>query len=93
VAGVIATGWHFLGWSLVLLGTAGWTSGRLPRVLSVLYWVVGTAALFVYLLPDLEGFVVVFGGVMSIWQGILLWNAQTGETPAPKLNAGQPDFA
>jgi hypothetical protein len=93
VAGVIATGWHFLGWSLILLGTASWTSGRLPHALSGLYWVVGAAALFVYLLPDLEGFVVLFGGVMSLWQGLLLWNAQAGETPAPKLNAGQPDFA
>ena len=79
--------------TLILLGSAGWTSGRLPHALSGLYWVVGAAALFVYLLPDLEGFVVLFGGVMSIWQGILLWNAQAGETPAPRLNAGQPDFA
>ena len=73
VAGVIATAWHFLGWSLVLLGSAGWTSGRLPRVLSVLYWVVGAASLFVYLLPNIEGTVVVLGAVISIWQGILLW--------------------
>ena len=31
VAGVTGAGWHFLGWSLVLLGSAGWTSRRLPR--------------------------------------------------------------
>ena len=55
VAGVLATGWHFLGWALVLIGSAGWTSHRLPRGLSVLYLVGGTLALFVYLLPDLEG--------------------------------------
>jgi len=37
VAGVTGAGWHFLGWVLVLVGSAGWTSRRLPRVLSVLY--------------------------------------------------------
>jgi len=93
VAGVIAAGWHFLGWSLVLLGTAGWTTGRLPQGLSVLYCVVGAASLFVYLQPELEGFAVLFGGVMSIWQGIVLWRAGPEETSAPRLNAGQPDFA
>jgi hypothetical protein len=90
VGGVIATAWHFLGWSLVLLGSAAWTSGRLPRTLSVLYWVVGTLALFVYLLPNIEENVVLLGMVMSIWQGILLWKA---EPPAPKINASQPELA
>jgi hypothetical protein len=27
VAGVSAAGWHFLGWTLVLFGSAGWSSG------------------------------------------------------------------
>jgi hypothetical protein len=90
VAGMIATGLHCLGWSFVLLGSAGWTTRRLPRVLSVLYLVVGTAALFVYLLPDLEGAVVVFGVVVSIWQGILLWKAAPGDTLAPDNIASQP---
>jgi hypothetical protein len=93
VGGVIATAWHFLGWSLVLLGLAGWTTGRLPRLLSVMYWVVGVHALFVYLLPDNEMNVVVFGTVMSIWQGILLLRAGPAETPAPETNASQPDLA
>lgn len=93
VAGVIATGWHFLGWAWVLLGSAGWTSHRLPRVLSVLYWVGGTLSLFVYLLPEIEGNVVALGVVVSIWQGILLWKAEPGETQAPELNASQPDQA
>jgi hypothetical protein len=79
VGGVIATAWHFLGWSLVLLGLAGWTTGRLPRLLSVLYWVVGAQSLFVYLLPDNEGSVVLLGAAMSIWQGIVLWKAEPGE--------------
>jgi hypothetical protein len=73
VAGMIGTAWHFMGWALVLVGSSGWTSRRLPRVLSVLYWVGGTVSLFVYLLPDMEGSAVVLGVVVSIWQGILLW--------------------
>jgi hypothetical protein len=80
VAGVTATGWHFLGWSFVLLGSAGWTTRRLPRILSVLYLVAGAASLFVYLRPDIEGAVVALGMGVSIWQGILLWKAGVGET-------------
>jgi uncharacterized membrane protein YwaF len=93
VAGVTATGWHFLGWALVLVGSAGWTTRRLPRVLSVLYLVGGTASLFVYLLPDIEGGVVMLGVVVSIWQGILMWKAEPGETRAPETNLSQPDQA
>lgn len=86
VGGVIATAWHFLGWSLVLLGSAGWTSGRLPRLLSVLYWVVGILSLFVYLLPEMEGGVVMLGMVMSVWQGIVLLKTESRETPPTQLN-------
>jgi hypothetical protein len=82
VAGVIATGWHFLGWALVLLGSAGWTTRRFPRGLNVLYLMVGIAALFVYLLPDIEATVVVLGVVVSIWQGIVLWKAEPGVVSA-----------
>jgi hypothetical protein len=80
VAGVTATGWHFLGWTLALVGSAGWTSRRLPRVLSVLYLVGGIVSMFVYVLPDTEGNAVALGVVVSIWQGILLWKAEPGET-------------
>lgn len=79
VGGVIATAWHFLGWSLVLLGLVGWTTGRLPRLLSLLYWVVGAPSLFVYLLPEQEGGVILLSMVVSIWQGILLWKAAPGD--------------
>jgi hypothetical protein len=54
VAGVIGAGWHFLGWALVLLGSTGWTSRRLPRVLSVLCLVAGAVSLLEYQLPELE---------------------------------------
>ncbi len=31
VAGITAAGWHFLGWALLLLGSAAWTTALLPR--------------------------------------------------------------
>lgn len=76
VTAVNAVGWHCLGWALVLVGSAGWTSQRLPRLLSLLYLLAGIAAWFVYLVPVNEGLVVLLGIVVSIWQGILLWQAQ-----------------
>jgi len=90
VAGMTSTAWHFLGWALVLIGSAGWTSRRLPRLLSVLYLVAGTSSLFVYLLPNSEMNAATFGVLVSIWQGILLWKAAPDETQAPGLSASQP---
>ena len=86
VAGVTGAGWHLLGWALVLVGSAGWTSGLLPRLLSVLYLVAGTISMFVYLLPESEGNAALLGVVISIWQGILLWKAGQKETQAPQIN-------
>ena len=85
MAGVLATGWHFLGWVLVLIGSAGWTSRCLPRILTALYLVGGTLSLFVYLLPDIEANAIALGVVVSIWQGIVLWNAEPGETQASAI--------
>jgi hypothetical protein len=93
VAGVTGAGWHFLGWALLLVGSAGWTSGQHPRVLSVLYLVGGTVSLFVYLLPEMEGLAGMLGIVVSIWQGLLLWKSGPAETQEPGLNASQPDQA
>ena len=89
VAGMTATAWHFLGWALVLIGSAGWTSRRLPRLLSVLYLVAGTSSLFVYLLPNSEMNAATFGVMVSIWQGILLWKAAPDETQTPEINSSQ----
>jgi hypothetical protein len=47
------------------------------------------AALFAYLPPDLEGFVVLLGIALGIWQGILLWQAEPEETPAPEKITSQ----
>ena len=93
VAGVTAAGWHFLGWALVLIGSAGWTSHRLPRLLSVLYLVAGISSLFVYLVPNSEMNAATFGVMVSIWQGILLWKAAPDGTQAPGLSATQPHQA
>ena len=76
VAGVTAAAWHFLGWALILIGSSGWTSGRLPRGMCILYLVGGITALFVYMTPDLEGAAVFLGIVWSVWQGIFLWKGE-----------------
>jgi hypothetical protein len=79
VAGVTAIGFHFLGWTFVLLGSASWTSRFFPRLLNGLYFLAGVSSLFVYLLPDLAGFVLLLGTIISIWQGILLWKLDIRE--------------
>ena len=89
VAGVTGAGWHFLGWALLLIGSAGWTSGQLPPALTVLNLVGGVVSLFVYLLPELEGLAGMLVIVISIWQGFLLWKAEPGETQSPGISASQ----
>jgi len=73
VAGMTAVGFHFLGWMFILLGSANGTSRLFPRPLTGLYLLAGVSSLFVYLLPDLEGLVMLLGTIISVWQGILLW--------------------
>jgi len=87
VAGLTGAGWHFLGWALVLIGSAGWTSRSLPRLLTVLYLLAGITSLFVYLLPSNEGGAMILGAVVSVWQGILPWKGEPKETQAPEVNA------
>lgn len=91
VAGVLATGWHFTGWVLILIGSAGWTSHRLPRALSVLYLVTGVSSLFVYVLPVMEGSSAALSVILSIWQGILLWKAKPGDVQTSEINTDHPD--
>jgi hypothetical protein len=93
VTGLTGAGWHFLGWALVLIGSAGWTSRLLPRLLSILYLLAGITALFVYLLPANEGMAAMLGVIVSIWQGILLWKVKPEETQASAITASQPDQA
>lgn len=82
VAGVLGAGWHFWGWSLVLLGTAGWATRRLPLGLSTLYIAAGIPAWFVYVAPDLEGGVVALGVLVSVWQAVHLFGDKTSESHA-----------
>lgn len=84
LAGVTGAGWHFLGWTLVLVGSAGYSSNRLPRGLSILYWVAGITSLCVYQFPNLEGAAVALGVIWAIWQAIFLWKATPPEAPAPQ---------
>ena len=86
VAGLTGAAWHFLGWTLLLIGSAGWTSRLLPRLLSVLCLFAGITSLFLYRLPDNEGMVMILGAAISIWQGILLWRGEPGETQAPNTS-------
>jgi hypothetical protein len=85
VAGITAAGWHFLGWALLLLGSAAWTTALLPRALSVLYLAGGTAALLVYVFPELEGAAALLGVLWAVWQGAILW--QSGITARKLPNA------
>jgi hypothetical protein len=93
VSGLTNAGWHFLGWALVLVGSAGWTSRSLPRLLSGLYLVAGVTALFVYLLPANEGLVMLLSVMICLWQGILLWKGKPEEWQPPETTIGQLDQA
>jgi hypothetical protein len=77
VAGVNSFGFHFLGWTYVLLGSACWTAQLFPRLLNGFYFLAGVSSLFVYLLPELEGLVLLVGTITGIWQGVLLWKHDT----------------
>lgn len=93
VAGVSAAGFHFLGWAMVLIGSAGWATRLLPRALSVLYLLAGIASMFVYLIPENEGFVAMLGLAISLWQGIFLLRAGPLETKASDPIASRPNRA
>ena len=84
VAGMSSLGFHFLGWTFVLLGSASWSSRLFPLVLNVLYFVAGIAGLFVYLFQELEGLVLLLGTIIGIWQGILLLRNNSHQS----VNAG-----
>jgi hypothetical protein len=91
IAGLTNTGWHFLGWALVLIGSAGWSSHYLPRLLSALYLMAGLISLFVYLIPGSEGLAVMLSVIVMVWQGILLSKAEPKETQVSGINTSQLD--
>jgi hypothetical protein len=57
--------------------------------LCALYLVGGIASLFVYVFPDLEGTAAILGVVWGVWQGILLWKGELGETQTPEQIVSQ----
>jgi hypothetical protein len=84
VPGLTSGGRHFLGWTLLLLGSIGWTTRRLPRILCIVYFVGALPALFAYLNPGLGELVLLPGVAWNIWQGILLWRREP--TPDSKVS-------
>lgn len=76
VPGLTSGGRHFLGWSLILLGSAGWTTRKLPRGLCIVYFVGALPALFAYLNPGIGEIVLLPGVIWNIWQGMLLWRSE-----------------
>ncbi|NTW07943.1 MAG: hypothetical protein HGA28_00045 [Anaerolineaceae bacterium] len=68
-----AVGFHFLGWTFILTGSSIWSSRIFPRLIAALFIISGIPALFMYIIPEFEGFVSLFGVIIGVWQGILLW--------------------
>jgi hypothetical protein len=83
VAGMTGAARHLLGWVLVLIGSAGWTSRSIPRLLSALYFIAGIASMLVFVLPGLGEFVGLPALLVGVWQGILLWR------PVPTKRKGR----
>lgn len=80
IAGLTGAGFHFLGWSALLIGWSGWTAAQQPRVLTVLYLALGVAALMVYLWPQFfEGLAMLLLAAVGIWQGILFWRSGSAD--------------
>jgi hypothetical protein len=77
VAGVSGLGFHFLGWTFMLLGSAGWTSKFFPTALNILYFLAGIISMFAYLSRDSDYGAAFLGAIISMWQGILLWKAES----------------
>jgi hypothetical protein len=90
VAGMIGAAWHLLGWALVLLGSAGWTSRRLPRALCLLFLVAGAVSLLEYQFPDVEGAAVLLGIGWAFWLGLLMWKPGSGRTRSPEDRQSTP---
>lgn len=89
VTGLIATRYHYLGWTLVLLGTVVWSNRRQDRVLSRLYMVGGITSLFSYLQQEGPNGAALFGVILSIWQGIRLWRDEPDARHLPETSVSR----
>jgi hypothetical protein len=65
-----------------MIGSAGLTTRRLPRLLCIFYLVGGIPSLVAYLFPGLGEVILSLGVIWGIWQGIILWRAGAVETAA-----------
>jgi hypothetical protein len=88
VAGMTGAARHLLGWVLVLIGWAGWTSRGIPLTLSALYLFAGIASMLVFVFPDLGEFVGLPALAVSIWQGILLWSPVPAKRKGTRKSRG-----
>ncbi len=79
IAGLTAVGWHFLGWTQILIGIVHWGSQQMPRLLSLVHFVMGVVSLFIYLFPAAEGLGILLGMVLYTWQGVLFMKTKPNE--------------
>lgn len=92
VAGMTAVGWHFFGWTVALVGSAGWTSQRLPRAYCVLCLPAAAAALFLYVDSNGEGLALLLAAVLIVWQGIILWRPSAASSSPAAVPAANAEF-
>lgn len=79
VQGMVTAGWHFLGWALVLVGSATWTTHATPRSLTIMFFLSGFLSWFVFIFPVLEGFAATLSMVWAAWLGIFFWRTNLGD--------------
>lgn len=86
ITGLSGLGFHFLGWSYILIGSASWKTKFFPNILNILYFLTGIMALFSYLARDAENSVAMFAAIISIWQGILLWKSNAEDNSSSPIH-------
>jgi hypothetical protein len=79
LAGLYTAALQFLGWALVLIGSAGWTSRRMPRPWSILCIIAGAASILFFIWPVEQSAAVPLTLAVLIWQAIVLWRGSTAE--------------
>ena len=96
LAGMHKAALQFLGWALILIGSAGWTSRRMPRPWCLLCLIAGAASILFFVRPVDGAAAVPVVLAVLIWQGFVLWRGSrprvTGKIrPAVRTDWGEPD--
>ena len=74
VPSILSAGKFFLGWSMILMGSASWSARTFPRPLAVLAMVAGTLEMLTFTLRDpSESPTILLTALWAISQGIVLW--------------------